>query len=446
MRLTLNLVAVLAVFVAFVPVATAQPTENFLMYAYNSSAQTYSFLVVDASGKVLSTLASFPTGTFIYGLTMAGDNKSYRAVGYQYQAPNYNGFILDVSSGGAVTTLAAGLPLYRPMGMIRNCDGDWYVLNQGTTYNDIEILTLRGNKVTTLSRALNLYRYGHGLDPDTGQLVVRGMTRTSPYAYGYFRIDPAKGTVTQFAVYKTTTSTYYGAKELIYEGRSGALIDLIYDTSTMSGTMVRVHPEIGITKMPYPAMNGYGYDFVEAGQRVQTHAYYAMGRTTAAPYTYGLFRIDSTGRGQGMSSLSFTPYSVTPVLRIGSRHLSWTVNSAPNDRYLDLSFPGEGGYNYAVGLTMTGVRPGPLLSDGRELPLVADQLTLLSLTGGVPGVLENTVGALSAQGRARVRINLNPFGSALKGLKIWATALVLDPQASSAVAYIEGPSLLRITQ
>ena len=147
-----------------------------------------------------------------------------------------------------------------------------------------------------------------------------------------------------------------------------------------------------------------------------------------------------------MTTLSFTPYTLTPVLRVGSRHLSWFMNSAPNDRYLDLSFPGEGGYAYAVGLTFTGVRPGPLLSDGREIPLLVDQLTLISLTGGVPGVLENTLGILSAQGRARVRVNLNPFGSALKGLRIWATALVLDPQASSAVAYIEGPTLLKITQ
>jgi hypothetical protein len=161
---------------------------------------------------------------------------------------------------------------------------------------------------------------------------------------------------------------------------------------------------------------------------------------------YGLFRIDATGKGQGMSTLSFTPYTVSPALRVGGRHLTWSMNAAPNDRYLDLSFPGEGGYNYAIGLTLTGVRPGPLLSDGREIPLVADQLTLLSLAGGVPGVLENTLGVLSAQGRARARVNLNPFGSALKGLKIWATALVLDPQASSAVAYIEGPSLLEVTQ
>jgi hypothetical protein len=446
MRRTLILVAVLVAFVAFDPVTAAQPTENLLIYAYNTSAQTYGLVVVDASGKVLNTLASFPTGTYIYGLTMAEDNKSYRAVGYRYQAPSYTGFIFDVSAGGVVNTLASGLPLYRPMGMIRNCDGDWYVLNQGTTYNNIDILMLRGNKVSTLSTAANLYRYGHGLDPDTGQLVIRGMTRTAPYTYGYFRVDPTTGTVTQFAVYKTTTSTYYGAKSLIYEARSGALIDLTYDTSARVGTMVRVHPEIGITKMPYAAMNAYAYDLVKAGQRVQTHAYSALGRTTTSPYTYGLFRIDATGKGQGMSSLSFTPYTVSPVLRIGSRHLSWTMNAAPNDRYLDLSFPGEGGLNYAVGLTLSGVRPGPLLSDGREIPLVVDEATLLSLTGGVPGVLENTVGVLSAQGRAQVRINLNAFGSALKGLKIWATALVIDPQASSAVAYIEGPSLLRITQ
>jgi len=442
MRVIPILVAVLVALVALVPGTTAQPSETFLTYTYNP----YAVIHIDATGKVLSTLASFPTGTNLYDMTMAEDNISYRLVGYQYQAPNFTGFVADLSPGGVVTTIVSGLPLYRPQGMLRNCDGDWYVLNQGTSTLNTDIYLLRGNQLSTLSVASSLYRYGSSLDPDTGQIVVRGMTRTTPLAYGYFRIDPATGAITTFAASSGTVSVYYGSKRPVFEARSGAFMDLTYDTTGQASSMVRVHPEIGTTKMPYPAMSGLCYDFLAAGQRVRSHAFYAVGRTSTSPYVYGLFRIDSSGRGQGMSTLSFTPYTLTPVLRVGGRHLSWFMNAAPNDRYLDLSFPGEGGLSYAVGLTSTGVRPGPLLSDGREIPLLVDRLTLISLTGGIPGVLENTLGVLSAQGRARVRINLNPFGSALKGLRIWATALVLDPQASSAVAYIEGPTLLRISQ
>lgn len=447
MHRILILVAVLVALVVLVPSTTAQPPETFLMCALNSSSRAYELMVVDASGAIQKTLTSFASPTFIYDLAMAEDNSSYRVVGYRYQAPSYTGFVLDVSPAGTVTTIASGGPLVRPQRIFRSSDGDWHLLVSGMSTVNLDIVRLRGNQLTTLSTALNLYQYGAGLEPDTGQIVVRGLLRTTPIQNGYFRVDPTTGTVTTFAVYKGTTNVVsYGAKKLIHEGRSGALIDLAYDNAIQTTTMVRAHPEIGITKMPHPVLNGVGYDLLRAGQRVRTHAFYAVGQTFTAPYTYGLFRIDSTGQGQGMSTLSFTPNNVCPTVRIGSRHLSWSMNAAPNDRSLDLSFPGEGGYGYAVGFTLAGVRPGPLLSDGREIPLVADPLTVISLTGGVPGVLQNTVGVLSAQGRARVRMNLNPFGSALKGLNIWAAALVLDPRAPAAVAYIAGPTLLQVTQ
>jgi len=103
MRPILILVVVLVALVAVVPPTMAQPSETFLIYTYNP----YSLLEVDASGKVLKTLASFPTGTYIYGLTMAEDNQSYRVVGYQYLAPTYTGLVLDVP--GVLGLLAGAL-------------------------------------------------------------------------------------------------------------------------------------------------------------------------------------------------------------------------------------------------------------------------------------------------------------------------------------------------
>jgi len=64
--------------------------------------------------------------------------------------------------------------------------------------------------------------------------------------------------------------------------------------------------------------------------------------------------------------------------------------------------------------------------------------------GGVSGVLERTVGSLDLSGRATVKVDTNAFGSARKGMKIWAAALVLDPAAPSGVAHVAGPTLLTI--
>ena len=84
------------------------------------------------------------------------------------------------------------------------------------------------------------------------------------------------------------------------------------------------------------------------------------------------------------------------------------------------------------------------LPDRRVIPLNLDTLTVISLQGGVQDILENTVDTLDAAGRARVKVDTNSLGPALRGVKMWAVAVVFDPAASSGVAYIAGPTLLHI--
>jgi hypothetical protein len=78
------------------------------------------------------------------------------------------------------------------------------------------------------------------------------------------------------------------------------------------------------------------------------------------------------------------------------------------------------------------------------IPLVFDSLTMLCLQGGIPGVIEGTVGTLDAFGEARVKVDTNAFGTRLAGFRFWAAAVVLDPNAPSGVSHVLGPTLLAI--
>jgi hypothetical protein len=142
----------------------------------------------------------------------------------------------------------------------------------------------------------------------------------------------------------------------------------------------------------------------------------------------------------GFPSLSSRLY----MFRRGERHLAWTMDRRPDDRSLRVSFPGEGGRSYVAALSVTGIRPGPVLPDGRVIPLIVDGLVSQSLNGGIPGVLENTVGVLNATGEARVKVHVNRFGATLKGLRLWAATLVLDAKAPSGVAAVVGPLMVTL--
>ena len=448
MRLIFCLVLALAVLQ--VP-ALAQTPDTFVAFSYTSMQLPVLLYQVSSQGAVLATLANLPAGNIPQGIVVAEDNKSYRAVGYQYSAPSYTGVIFDVAPGGIVKTLVSGPPLVRPTIMVRTCDGEWLVVNQGTTTTSFDLYRLQGTQLTLLSTVQNLYAYYLALttDEDSGQLVGRSMTLSTPRKYGYFRIDPATGTVTDFALYKqgVTTLIYYGSREPFFEGTTGAVLDMSYDSTQQGSKIFRVHPETGIMPISPSAIPAIPIDMTLAGQRTTGVRYYVLGRTLTSPYTYQIVRVKSDGTAAGASSiLGFTPYLRSTLLRVGSRNLTWFMDTPPNGRSLRLSYPGEGGRQYRVAFSLAGVRPGPLLSDRREIPLIPDELTLLCLNGGVQGILENTTGFLNASGEASVKVDTNVLGSALKDVKMWAVALVLDPGASAGISHISGPILLHIKQ
>jgi len=424
-------------------VALAQSQDTFILF--NSPIQQpVGVYEVAGDGSMLATVAQLPTSFAPQSLVMSGDNLSYRVVGY-VTSPR-TGMVLDVAASGAVTTLASGFPLDAPIGMARDCNGDWLVVNQRVGTQTLEIIRLHGTTLALVSTTQTaLYPFAVSKDEDSGQLVVRGQTIVSPYQPGYFRIDPHTGVVTGFAVAQQGQFyPVYGARKPIFDGPTGAFVDMTYDPIQRSITLTRVHPEIGLLPFGFKT-TGLPVDLTRAGQRSAPVYYHALIRSATAPLNYSILHLNKNGGPVGSSPVQgITPSFRSTLLRVGSRHLSWRMDNPPNGRSLLLSFPREPRRAYVLGLSLTGPRPGPVLSDGREIPLILDAVTMLCLGGGVPGILEDTVGRLDRNGQARVMVDTNPFGSALKGIRAWAAAVLIDPGAPTGISHIVGPTQLEI--
>ena len=124
-----------------------------------------------------------------------------------------------------------------------------------------------------------------------------------------------------------------------------------------------------------------------------------------------------------------------------SRNLGPELVQAPNHRRIQISFPGDGGKSYVLALSLTGCKPGIPLPDGRVIPLVPDKLTEATVRYVLPPLLTGNIGVLNTYDRALVTMNLNSLGSAVKGLRVWAAAITLDPAAPSGISQVSAPLL-----
>ena len=113
--------------------------------------------------------------------------------------------------------------------------------------------------------------------------------------------------------------------------------------------------------------------------------------------------------------------------------------AAPNDRVINVDFPGDAGRPYVVAFSQSGFSPGVPLPDGRTIPLNLDGLTLLTANVALPPFLTGNTGVLDGLGRATVRFNLNSLP--VTGLRLWAAAVTVDPNAPLGISQISAPLL-----
>jgi len=66
---------------------------------------------------------------------------------------------------------------------------------------------------------------------------------------------------------------------------------------------------------------------------------------------------------------------------------------------------------------------------------------LATTQGELQPFLADNIGVLDASGRAVVRLNLNPLGPVVKGLRVWGAAIALRGGAPLGISQISAPVL-----
>jgi len=348
--------------------------------AITSTTTHQSLLIVDLTGRIIRTITVSP---------LPPSQGGYVTDAVMDQDGDF--IVLEGPGGGqahalyrmdqqlTLTTIHSGPPLNRPAALTTDVDtGDFMVIDTARLYR----VTPNGSSITTV---------------------------------GQFRV-PVLGQVTQ----DLATGDFYAGSNLAQE--PGAVIVRMTPTGTAStflgsgfGSCAGVAADRASAAAPrlafaVPGVNG-GVYFVDLANRAVT----TLSKGQNLRYTH-LW----PDRGNNLSTTR-APGTLT-----------WTFA---------LDFPGEGGLAYAVGLSVTGVRPVLPLPDGRRIPLVVDALTPLSLAGRLAPIFTGHAGFLDPAGHAVATLSSLP---AFRGLRLWAVAVTLDPQAPLGLRTISDPAVLNL--
>ena len=119
------------------------------------------------------------------------------------------------------------------------------------------------------------------------------------------------------------------------------------------------------------------------------------------------------------------------------------MEASPRQWQFLLHFDGQGGKRYAMALSLGGVRPRTPIGDGRNLFLVLDALTTLSVSGQLAPILANNVGVLNGADRATVQLDMRQLPG-VSGINVFGAVAVLDPAASLGIAVVSDPIRIRL--
>jgi len=433
MRTTLCLGSLLVLLAVVIRPCAAQ-SETFIGHTSGGFIQG-AIYEIDRSSRILRTLHVVPMGQFVKTVVHDELNSGYYVVS-SFLNPVRTGMLQYLTRSGSVTTLFQGAPLVNPLHMVRDGDGNWLIL--GLANGQMRIFDWTGKSI--VQRCVTTVGGDSAtIHPETGELLLKGSKSTQPSEGGYFLVDRSTGAWRRYA---TTTQAFNlgGRAEFpIYDAGFGGFWDLHHDPRFGGGGVLRVSPKLGISTLQTLPFSFFPVDLVLAGSRSGQKPFRVFLLGNGA---INLYDMDRKGALTWVSSIPGGGWGTGEIarLRTGSRHLTWFLSQPPHGRRLILSFPGEPGLPYFVGLGLSGCHPGIRLPDGRTIPLNFDGLTGLSLSGGLPGVLSGTVGILSASGTATVSIDVSLASAVLKGMRVVAAAAVVNPSLASPIVAIAGPT------
>jgi hypothetical protein len=383
---------------------------------------------VDVHGSVTTLVLSsgLPASSYLAALVMDADNRTMVAALCLSGAPRA---LLHFDANGAIVRTTTVATSGQVNGVAVNPDGDYAVAMNGFPtapyVGGLLCVSRTTGAVTTL-------RIGTASNPLYGLMNVQVDVESGDYLVmdyshriGWIRRISLDGANESTVVSLTFPNTY----ELGYHPRTGDY----YVGCFTSNDLVSVSRTGGITTLATPAFRAHALHADRAG----------------APSSR-LFLGSSQG---GFHYLDLSTKVVTTLTAPTGRLLLHTapdrgrnlasLRQAPGRWDILLSFPGEAGLGYALGVSLSGLRPGVTLPDGRHLTLNVDPFTALGLNGLLAPVLTGTAGTLDAMGAARATLDVSAL-SGVQGLRIWFLAATLDPSAPLGIRTISDPWVIVI--
>lgn len=364
-------------------------------------------------GNTLSVSTIFDNYGTAYGITMDTDNKS---LWFGQSSASGGIYKWDVGTMAVTTILADTINFNTPYDMIVNQDGD-LVLTSRTSNSVYGLFKVSGGNVTTIATAPSAATTWYGgleIDIDTGKYVLQA--KNSPYAL--IAIDDA-GVITTLGTggnprYSITQDYTTGTW---YQGSFSSLFKL----TTGSSTFVQV-------TLTGPTI---GYFYAIACDRASAANPRMVGLHNNGAATSILNFIDLTTGAVTAKTVNQYIYNYEIEFCRG-RNLC-TVKTGTGKWDINLSFPGEAGKGYAVGMSLSGVRPGIILMDGRKINLAIDVLTALTVNNLIPSIFNPGTLTLDANGEAKAGLDVSSLGT-LGGLRIWIEALLIDKGRIGTIA------------
>jgi len=321
----------------------------------------------------------------------------------------------------ALSTIAYGLQY--------DHNGDLYVFSSSRLFR----IQIPGGLTTVTSGSFSL---GNAtVDTYTGEILIAAGVSNGVL----MRIERQTGTTTTLG---TGFATRYG--DAAHDALTGDVyVSTCCGTSTVGRSLdvLRAGKSVSTIYLSSPSLLGaYGpqMDRVSAASpRIVTGCFRSS--TTAA--SGGIWYIDLKTTGL-QKVASFAPTTVANVLFLEGRNIQST-RTGPGRYTVNLSLPPDASRPYVMGAGITGVIPALPLPDGRRIPLVLDDVALLSIQGLLAPIVSGTVGALDPLGKATVRIDVSSLYPGIRGLVMWMVAVTFDPNAPLGVSTITDPYVLK---
>lgn len=387
----------------------------------------------------LGTVTSLPFSTsYVYSAIMNWDNKTVLTFDYSQNAIMQ----VDPKTLTVLGTLIKDSRLTSTSSvadMAFDSNGDLFV--SGTSGIQGIYKTSMTNPALTLAANSGPIASGAGnmsLDPDTGELLVTPNFTAARDLYLYHRDGSTFSTVgngfyTRYGTYKhiLTGDIYSGSCCGKNGGGSGAaLIKLAAGTTTAT------------TLFPNATVRGGYSPWPDRASAATQRLVLATWMESATTGGNGLWLVDIANTT--MTKLAtITTGNTFKAVHVFGRNLQ-TVNIGKGKWAVRVSFPGMQGLNYAVALSLSGVRPFITIPDGRHIPIVPDDFMVLSLTTGLAPFFTRNIGTLNASAEGTAVIDLSMVGKAVNGFVFYLLPAVLDPRAPFGISIIGDPRPLVI--